>query len=116
LLVGHKWLVFVDVVEFAISETDVVALIKTSPDGCEDVGNRKEEELGYIENVQEFGSVPDVEPHPVAVGLEAHGLLPEQLDIVGATTGPPVSVRLVLVQEAGAILFSVLVVRVSHFN
>ena len=116
LLVSHKWLIFVNVVKFAVCKTDVVALIKTSPDGGEDVRESEEEELGYIENVQEFGSVPNVEPHPVAVGLKAHRFLSEELDVVGSASGPPVSVRLVLVQEAGTILFSVLVVRVSHFN
>ena len=80
MLVGHKRLVFVDVVKFAICKTDVVALVKTSPNWREEIGDYEEEELGHVENVKELGSVPDIDPHPVAVGLESHRFLPEQLE------------------------------------
>ena len=71
LLVGDEGLILLDVIDFAISETDVVPFVHASPHGRKDVGARDEEELGHVENVEELGAVADVEPHPVAVGLEA---------------------------------------------
>jgi len=80
LLIGHEWLVLINIVELTVGKTNVVALVKTSPHWREDVENYEEEELGHVENVKELGSVPDIDPHPVAVGLESHRFLPEQLE------------------------------------
>jgi len=66
-LIGNERLVLVDIVELTIGKTNVVALVKASPNWRENIGNNEEEELGHVENVQELSSVPDVKPHPVAV-------------------------------------------------
>ena len=74
LLVGDKGLNFLNIVEFAVGEPKMVPLVETSPDGRNGVRRCQVDELGHVENVEEFGAVPHVEPHPVTVGLQTDGL------------------------------------------
>ena len=91
----------------------MVPFIKTSPDGSEGVRCGQEEELGHVEHVEEFGTIADIEPHPVSVRLQTDGLQAQELEEVRAATRPPMSVRLVLVEETAIVLLGVVVVGVG---
>lgn len=69
LLVGYEWLSFIDIITFTICESEMVSLIGLVPHGCQDVRDDQVEELRHVDDVQELGTVADVEPHPVSVGL-----------------------------------------------
>ena len=47
----------------------MVPLIGSSPDRSQQVRDNQIEELRHVQNVEELGSVSDVEPHPVSIGL-----------------------------------------------
>ena len=91
----------------------MVPFIKTSPNRGQSIGGRQVEKLRHIEDVEELGTIAHVEPHAVSVGLQTDGLETEQLQEVGTSASPPVSVRLVLVEEARRILSGVVIVAVG---
>ena len=64
----------------------MVSLIGLVPHGCQDVRDDQVEELRHVDDVQELGTVADVKPHPVSVGLQADGLETEELQEVGSIT------------------------------
>ena len=113
LLVGHERLGFFNIIEFAISETDMVPFVSSSPDRGEEVGCGHEHELRNVENENKLDTVPLVEPHPISVRLQTHGLQSEELKIVRTTSGPPVSVRLVFVEELAIVALNIVIVGVS---
>jgi hypothetical protein len=86
LLVGYEWLSFINIVSFTFSESEMVSLIGLVPHGCQDIRDDQVEELRHVYDVQELGTVADVKPHPVSVGLQANGLKTEELQEVGSIT------------------------------
>ena len=69
LLIRHEGLDLFNIVELTISETQMISLIETSPDGRKRVRSRKIKELWHVEDVEELDTVSDIEPHPVSVRL-----------------------------------------------
>ena len=61
----------------------MVSLIGLVPHGRQEVRDDQVEELRHVDDVQELGTVADIEPHPVSVGLQADGLQTEELQEVG---------------------------------
>jgi len=55
----------------------MVSLIETPPDGRDGIGCGQEEELREVEDVEEFDTISDIEPHPISVGLQTDGLQAE---------------------------------------
>ena len=112
LLVSHKWLDFINIVEFTVGESQMVSLIETSPNGGERIWSRQEKELWHVEDVEELGTVTHVEPHPISVWLQTHWLESEEFEESRGAASPPMRVRLVLVEEARVVLLRVVVVGV----
>jgi hypothetical protein len=69
--------------------------------------------LGNVENENKLDTVPLVEPHPISVRLQTHGLQSEELKIVRTTSSPPVSVGLVFVKELAVVALNIVIVGVS---
>ena len=80
LLVGHERLHLVDIVELTVRKPKMVPFVETPPDGRDCVGCSQVDKLGQVEDVEELDAVASVEPHPVSVGLQAHGLDAEKLE------------------------------------
>ena len=91
----------------------MIALVETTPYRRQDVGSCKEKELRHVKDVKELGAVSNIEPHPVAIRLKTDTFLAQQFEEVAASSGPPVSVGLVLVQKSARVLLRVVVVRVA---
>lgn len=72
LLIGDEGLDFIDIVELTVCEPQVIPFVETAPDGRDGVRRSQVDELGKIEDVKELGTVADIEPHPVTVGLQTH--------------------------------------------
>ena len=71
LLICDKRLILFNIINLTISKTDVIPLVHASPNRSQDVGSRNEEELGHVENVQELGTVANIEPHPITIRFQA---------------------------------------------
>lgn len=84
MLVGNEGLDLIDIItDFTISESQMVSLVQSSVSGCKQVRNGEIEELWHVDDVEELGAVANVEPHPVTVGLQAHGFQSQQFQEVG---------------------------------
>ena len=92
----------------------MISFVEAAPDGSDRVGCRQVEQLREVEDVEELWTVPNAEPHPISVGLQADRLQVEQFHEAGAAARPPVRVRLVLVEESGAVSLGVVIVRVGR--
>ena len=113
LLVGHERLAVVNIIELSISETDMVPFVSSSPDGSEQVRSGHKHKLRNVENENKLHTITLVEPHPISVRLQADSLESKKLEIVRATSSPPMSVRLVFVQEATIVPLNIVIVRVG---
>ena len=111
-LVSNEGFILFDIIDFTISETNVIPFVLTAPHWSQNVRTTQEKELWHVEHIKEFGAVTDVEPHPVTVGLEALSLHAQEFQVVGSTTSLVMSVGLVLVQESRVMILEVIVVRV----
>ena len=91
----------------------MIPFVETAPDGSDSVRGGQVEELREVEDVEELGTVTNIEPHPVTVGLQAHRLEAEELEEARLATSPPVHVRLILVKEARRVALRVVVVAIG---
>ena len=62
----------------------MISLISFVPHWSKDVRDEQVEELRHVDDVQELGTIADIKPHPVSVGLQADGLQTEKLQEVGS--------------------------------
>ena len=86
LLISNKGFGFIDIVTFTVSESQMVSLIGLVPHGREQVRNHQVEELGHVNDVEEFRTIADIEPHPVTIGLQADGFKTQELEEVRSKT------------------------------
>ena len=79
LLVSDEGLGFIDIITFTISESEMISLVSLVPHGGKQIRNDQVEQLRHVNDVQKLGTIADIEPHPVSVGLQADGLKSQEL-------------------------------------
>jgi hypothetical protein len=57
----------------------MVSFIISSIGRGEQIRNDEEEELWHVKDIKELGTISDIEPHPVSIGLESDTLKSEEL-------------------------------------
>ena len=89
MLVSNEWLGLIKVIDFSLGVSQVIPFIQSPEHWRQEVRGSQEEELRHVENIQEFGSVPDIEPHPISVRLQSHGFQSEDFQEVRASARVP---------------------------
>ena len=79
MLISNERLNFIDIITLSIGESQMVSLVSSSVGWSQQVRDHQVEKLRHVDDVQEFGTVPGVEPHPVSVRLEPDGLHSQEL-------------------------------------
>ncbi len=79
LLISDEGLGLIDIITFTIGESEMVSLVSSVPHGRKKIRDDQVEQLRHVDDVQKLGTIADIEPHPVSVGLQADGLQSQEL-------------------------------------
>ena len=88
----------------------MISLIKSSPDWRKSIGSSQENELWHVEDVQEFGSVSDIKPHPVSIRLHSNSFESHDFDEMRSSSRVPMVIGLIKVQEFGIVILDIIVI------